>query len=249
MKPLQTIYLLRLALGIVAALICIGYGLATDTIPRNLIVNPSAEAGETGTAIPPYWFSSGIGAEWSMTDARIGSRSIRIDVVNASAEWKSGVAAVHEGVTYQIGGCFKGEVVTDQFFLTIRWFSDSGGANLIAENDVPLPVRNYPYWSPVGNAFAAPLGTRSCQAVFRAVNGSGDLYGDDFEVRQAESLMKPVNGLLLAAITYMISYYIIKPKFLLKVEKPQKIFTAGIGIYFLTWLVFWILMYSIIAAA
>jgi len=56
-----------------------------------------------------------------------------------------------------------------------------------------------------------------------------------------------MNGLSIAIIIYLVSYYLIKGKFVLKVEKPQKIFTTGIGIYFLSWIVFWILIYTIIA--
>jgi hypothetical protein len=31
------------------------------------------------------------------------------------------------------------------------------------------------------------------------------------------------------------------------VQKPQKLLTAGIGIYFLSWIVFWTLLYTILA--
>jgi hypothetical protein len=55
------------------------------------------------------------------------------------------------------------------------------------------------------------------------------------------------NSLSIALIVYLISYYIMKRKFLLEVEKPQKIATTGIGIYFISWLVFWVLLYTIIA--
>jgi hypothetical protein len=59
-----------------------------------------------------------------------------------------------------------------------------------------------------------------------------------------------LNGMSIAFIVYLISYYgIIKPKFMLSVEKPQKLFTMGIGIYFISWLVFWIFLYTIIAVA
>lgn len=58
-----------------------------------------------------------------------------------------------------------------------------------------------------------------------------------------------MRGLAFAIMIYIISYYLIKPRLLLKVEKPQKILTTGIGIYFLSWLVFWILLYTIIATA
>lgn len=58
-----------------------------------------------------------------------------------------------------------------------------------------------------------------------------------------------MNGFALAIIVYIVSYWIIKPRLLLKVEKPQKILTTGMGIYFLSWLVFWTLFYTMIAAA
>jgi hypothetical protein len=56
-----------------------------------------------------------------------------------------------------------------------------------------------------------------------------------------------MNGISIAIIVYVISYYIMKFKLASKVEKPQKIFTTGVGIYFLAWLVFWILFYTILA--
>ncbi|MCS7115339.1 MAG: hypothetical protein RMJ15_03715 [Nitrososphaerota archaeon] len=57
-----------------------------------------------------------------------------------------------------------------------------------------------------------------------------------------------INGFAWAVIVYTLSYYIIKPRLLLKVEKPQKILTTGIFLYFLSWLFFWILLYTIISA-
>ena len=58
------------------------------------------------------------------------------------------------------------------------------------------------------------------------------------------------NSMSIALIIYIVSYYIlIKPKFTLQVNKPQKVFTTGIGIYFISWLVLWILLYTIIAVA
>jgi len=61
------------------------------------------------------------------------------------------------------------------------------------------------------------------------------------------SLNVLLNSVSLAVVVYLISYYILKPKFTLKVEKSRKILTTGIGVYFLTWLVFWGLIYTIIA--
>jgi hypothetical protein len=56
-----------------------------------------------------------------------------------------------------------------------------------------------------------------------------------------------INGFSMALIIYIISYYLIKFTFVTKVEKPQKLFTTGIGVYFLAWIVFWVLSYTIIA--
>jgi len=66
--------------------------------------------------------------------------------------------------------------------------------------------------------------------------------------RQTESYTKVLNGLSLAIITYLISYYITKLKFMPQLEKRSKLFTTGIGIYFLTWIVFWILLYTLVGA-
>jgi len=58
-----------------------------------------------------------------------------------------------------------------------------------------------------------------------------------------------INSLSIALAVYLISYYLaIKRVFILKVEKPQKLATAGVGIYFIAWLVFWVFLYTIIAA-
>jgi hypothetical protein len=54
-----------------------------------------------------------------------------------------------------------------------------------------------------------------------------------------------VNGITVALAIYLISYYILKAKFATKLEKQSKIMTQGIGLYFFTWLVFWILIYTI----
>ena len=51
-------------------------------------------------------------------------------------------------------------------------------------------------------------------------------------------------GLPIAMLFYILTYYIYKPYFITKVEKPTKIFTTGIGAYFFTWIVTWILFYT-----
>jgi hypothetical protein len=55
-----------------------------------------------------------------------------------------------------------------------------------------------------------------------------------------------MNGLTVALLVYLVSYYIFKARFMAKVEKQSKIMTMGIGIYFFTWIVFMILFYTIL---
>ena len=56
-----------------------------------------------------------------------------------------------------------------------------------------------------------------------------------------------MNSITIALAVYLVSFYVIKSKFLPQVEKPSKLATTGIGIYFISWIVFWILIYTIIA--
>jgi hypothetical protein len=56
-----------------------------------------------------------------------------------------------------------------------------------------------------------------------------------------------LNSISIALVFYLITFYIIKNRFILKVDKPQKLATMGIGIYFITWLVVWALLFTLIA--
>ena len=65
-------------------------------------------------------------------------------------------------------------------------------------------------------------------------------------LRDELSIATFMNGLTVALFVYLVSYYVLKAVFRTKVEKQSKIMTMGIGIYFFTWLVMWILIYSIL---
>ena len=54
-----------------------------------------------------------------------------------------------------------------------------------------------------------------------------------------------LNGLTIALLVYLLSYYILKAGFSAKVEKQSKIMSMGIGIYFFTWIVAWVFFFSI----
>lgn len=71
--------------------------------------------------------------------------------------------------------------------------------------------------------------------------------GTNTIVKQDFTLGTFINGLSIALITYLTSYYLIKFKFSAKVDKPRKLVTTGIGIYIISWIAFWTLLYTIIA--
>jgi hypothetical protein len=62
----------------------------------------------------------------------------------------------------------------------------------------------------------------------------------------ASAISTFMNGLTIALLIYLLSYYVLKAKFLNKVEKQSKIMTMGIFIYFISWAVFFILFYTIL---
>lgn len=56
-----------------------------------------------------------------------------------------------------------------------------------------------------------------------------------------------INSLTIALAVYLISFYILKSRFTSKLEKPEKLATTGIFMYFITWLVIWVLLFTFIA--
>jgi hypothetical protein len=54
-----------------------------------------------------------------------------------------------------------------------------------------------------------------------------------------------LNGMSVGILVYLSTYYVLKGLFITKVEKPSKIFTMGIGAYFITWIVAWVLFYTL----
>jgi hypothetical protein len=90
------------------------------------------------------------------------------------------------------------------------------------------------YWTRFGTGVLAAV---VCIAYVLALNGSptGASLPDTGVV---------FNSISLAIIVYVLSYYILRAKFKDQVAKTQKLFTTGIGIYFLAWLVFYALFYT-----
>ena len=55
-----------------------------------------------------------------------------------------------------------------------------------------------------------------------------------------------INGLSIGLLVFLITYYLFKWMFKTRLETPSKVFTMGIGAYFLTWIVAWVLFLTIL---
>ena len=53
-----------------------------------------------------------------------------------------------------------------------------------------------------------------------------------------------LNSITIALLIYFISYYIFRAVYKDKIEKPSKILSTGLGIYFFAWVGFFVLIYT-----
>jgi hypothetical protein len=65
-------------------------------------------------------------------------------------------------------------------------------------------------------------------------------------LQQVSNTTTLLNGITVALLIYLLSFYALKAKYATKVEKPSKIMSMGIFIYFFTWLVVWVLTLTIL---
>lgn len=148
----------------------------------NLIVNASAES---GTAEPDDWFHSASGTGWSTSEHYNGGKSLRMTTSNSSADWRSSAVAVNTGTVYRLRTQVKGQVTANEFFVTLRWFSASGGNGFISEVNMPVPVASYLTWSDINVNATAPAGAVSADIVIRSINGTGDVYFDSISLQES----------------------------------------------------------------
>ena len=63
-----------------------------------------------------------------------------------------------------------------------------------------------------------------------------------FDVTKIETL---VNSITVALLIYFVTYYIMRGFYKNKIEKSSKILSTAIGMYFFTWIAFFVLTYTI----
>jgi len=79
--------------------------------------------------------------------------------------------------------------------------------------------------------------TRACLGVVAALLSTLMSYVADINF---------LNGVTIALLVYIVTYYVYKSLYLAKVEKASKLFTTGVGAYFLLWIVAWIIFYTLL---
>jgi zinc transporter ZupT len=58
-----------------------------------------------------------------------------------------------------------------------------------------------------------------------------------------------VNSITVALLIYFVTYYILRGFYKNKIEKKSKILSTAIGMYFFSWLTFFVLFYTIFLVA
>ncbi len=95
------------------------------------------------------------------------------------------------------------------------------------------------YWIRVGLGAVAGLISTSISILAQSATTGTTI------IEQVSNTSTLLNGITIALLVYLLSYYVLRGKFASQVEKKSKIISMGIFIYFFTWLVFWILSLTI----
>jgi hypothetical protein len=95
------------------------------------------------------------------------------------------------------------------------------------------------YWMRVALGAVAGLISTSVSVLSQSLTGTSI-------ISQVSNTSTLLNGITIALLVYLISFYVLKAKYSSQVEKQSKIMSMGIFIYFFTWLVVWVLTLSAI---
>jgi hypothetical protein len=89
------------------------------------------------------------------------------------------------------------------------------------------------YWLRVALGIVAGVVTA---AIAFFIGGAAGLY----------DLSTLLNSITVALLIYFVTYYIFRATYKTKIEKQSKILSTGIGIYFFSWIGFFVLIYTAI---
>jgi predicted GH43/DUF377 family glycosyl hydrolase len=145
----------------------------------DLVSNPGAE---NGSASPDDWNRSP-DTVWSAARAHTGSHSLEINVANSSADWRADHFSVSASQAYYLSGWIYGTATANEWFLTVRWFSDSDGTQFAQEDNIAIPTGSYDSWTQISDYLTSPSNAAAADMVFRSIDGSGDLFVDDVDLQ------------------------------------------------------------------
>lgn len=135
---------------------------------------------ELGVGEPDDWFHSVAGAYW-VSEAHVGFKSLLLDVSDSTADWRVKAFQVMAGEKYTLQAWVKGEAVSGEFFITVRWWRDLAATDFISEDNIPIPLGSYPEWRLFEGVFTAPAEAVAADVQFRCPTPStGRVYADDF---------------------------------------------------------------------
>jgi ABC-type uncharacterized transport system permease subunit len=63
-----------------------------------------------------------------------------------------------------------------------------------------------------------------------------------------DSIDTLINSITIALLIYFITYYILRGFYKNKIEKQSKILSTAIGMYFFSWITFFVLFYTVLKA-
>jgi hypothetical protein len=98
----------------------------------------------------------------------------------------------------------------------------------------------------VGKAWEKKTVMKPTTIVYWSRAGLGVLAGLGSALLSHLDSLSFFNGISVALLIYILTYYVFKSRFLIHFEKPSKIFTTGVGAYFLTWVVAWVIFYTLL---
>lgn len=141
----------------------------------NLILNGSVEEGNDA---PNHWSKSVSGAFWGNIGNK-GIHSLLLNVSDATADWRSDAFNVSANKDYYFGFWVKGDVNSGSFYVQLRFFSNYGGSEFIMQYQFSIDG-NHPEWIQINETLTSPSNAKSCDVLYHAENGNGEIYTDDY---------------------------------------------------------------------
>ncbi len=112
----------------------------------------------------------------------------------------------------------------------------------LQQDQIAVNILTKIYWIRVALGATAGL-------VCTGISYLGQAYLGTPAIQQIANTTTLLNGVTVALLVYLLSIYALKAKYGATIEKPSKITSMGIFIYFFTWIVVWVLTLSVLISS